>query len=211
MRILSTSPADADVEIQEWEAGDLLEATEEGLRLRRFGDVVRLQVNNDMPANILEILMSNLQVEAYDVYLVEGQRPLSHLKHIAAIDRHDLKYPPFVPAIPPELNPDAQDSDIFAAISKRDLMLHHPHDSFQPVVNFLNMAAKDPNVLAIKMTLYRVGKNSPVVEALLKAIEKGKQVAVLVELKARFDEESNIEWARALEREGAHVVYGCSD
>jgi len=199
---------DADVEIQEWEADDLLEATEEGVRLRRFGDVVRLQVNNGMPADIVEILMSNLQVESYDVYLVESQRPLSILKAIAAIDRHDLKFPAFVPAIPIELNPDEQESDSFAAISKRDIMLHHPYESFQPVVNFLNLAAKDPNVLAIKMTLYRVGKNSPVVEALLKAIENRKQVAVLVELKARFDEESNIEWARALEREGAHVVYG---
>jgi polyphosphate kinase len=199
---------DADVEIQEWEADDLLEATEEGVRLRRFGDVVRLQVNNGMPADIVEILMSNLQVESYDVYLVDGQRPLSILKAIAAIDRHDLKYPPFVPAIPIELNPDEQESDSFAAISKRDILLHHPYESFQPVVNFLNLAAKDPNVLAIKMTLYRVGKNSPVVEALLRAIENRKQVAVLVELKARFDEESNIEWAKRLEREGAHVVYG---
>ncbi len=107
-----------------------------------------------------------------------------------------------------ELNPDAQDSDIYAAITKRDILLHHPYDSFQPLVNFLNQAARDPHVLAIKMTLYRVGKNSPVVEALLSAIANRKQVAVLVELKARFDEESNIEWAKALEREGAHIVYG---
>lgn len=199
---------DADVEIQEWEADDLLEATEEGVRLRRFGDVVRLQVSSGMPANIVDILTSNMQVEPYDVYIVDAPRPLSTLKYIGAIDRHDLKFNPFVPVIPSELNPDSQDGDNYSVISKRDILLHHPYDSFQPLVNFLNQAARDPNVLAIKMTLYRVGKNSPVVEALLAAIANRKQVAVLVELKARFDEESNIEWAKALEREGAHVVYG---
>lgn len=157
---------DADVEIQEWEADDLLEATEEGVRQRRFGDVVRLQVNNGMPAEIVDILTSNMQVEPNDVYIVESARPLSSLKYVAAIDRYDLKFQPFVPAIANELNPDAQDSDIYAAIAKRDILLHHPYDSFQPLVNFLNQAARDPHVLAIKMTLYRVGKNSPVVEAL---------------------------------------------
>lgn len=201
---------DAEVEIQEWEAGDLLETTEEGVKQRRFGDVVRLSVHHAMPAHILEILMSNLQIEPYDVYLVEGRISLSSLKYIANIDRHDLKFPPFVPIIPPPLDPELMDKeeDIFAAIARRDILLHHPYDSFQPVVNFLNTAARDPNVLAIKATLYRVGKNSPVVEALLKAQENGKQVAVLVELKARFDEESNIEWAKALEAQGVHVVYG---
>lgn len=201
---------DAEMEIQEWEAGDLLETTEEGVRQRRFGDVVRLQVHHAMPAYILEILMSNLQIEPYDVYLIEGRMPLSSLKHVANIDRHDLKYPAFVPTVPSHIDPDAmeQGEDLFAAIGKRDILFHHPYDSFQPVVSFLNAAARDPNVLAIKMTLYRVGRNSPVVEALLKAQERGKQVAVLVELKARFDEESNIEWAKALEAEGVHVVYG---
>lgn len=201
---------DAEMEIQEWEAGDLLETTEEGVRQRRFGDVVRLQVHHAMPAYILEILMSNLQIEPYDVYLIEGRMPLSSLKYVANLDRHDLKYPPFIPAIPAVLDPDTmdKDEDIFAAIARRNILFHHPYDSFQPVVSFLNAAASDPNVLAIKMTLYRVGKNSPVVEALLKAQGRGKQVAVLVELKARFDEESNIEWAKALEAEGVHVVYG---
>jgi len=199
---------DAEVEIQEWEASDLLETTEEGVRQRKFGDVVRLQVDRAMPAHVLEILMTNLQIEPDDVYLVEGHFPLSSLKHIASIDRPDLKYPQFVPHVAKVLNQDSHDEDEFTAIARRDILLNHPYDSFQPIVNLLNRAADDPNVLAIKMTLYRVGRNSPVVEALLRAMEKGKQVAVVVELKARFDEESNIEWARALEREGVHVVYG---
>ena len=139
---------------------------------------------------------------------MEGHIPLTSLKHIANLDKPDLKYPHLSPVVPNILNPDAQDDDDFTAIGRRDILLHHPYDSFQPIVNFLNHAAKDPSVLAIKMTLYRVGKNSPVVEALLRAMENGKQVAVLVELKARFDEESNIEWARALENAGVHVVYG---
>src|SRR6202044_3980991 len=138
-----------------------------------------------------------------------GNRPidLSRLRHLLSIDRPDLKDKPFVPYPPPGLQPKA-DEDIFARIRQSDVLLHHPFESFQPVVELLRKAARDPEVLAIKMTLYRVGRNSPIVEALLEAIENGKQVAVLVELKARFDEESNIEWARALEREGVHVVYG---
>lgn len=199
---------DAEVEIQEWEASDLLETTEEGVRQRKFGDVVRLQVDRAMPAHVLEILMTNLQIEPCDVYLVEGHFPLSSLKNIGSLDRPDLKYPQFIPHVAKILNPDSRDEDEFTAIARRDILLNHPYDSFQPIVNLLNRAADDPSVLAIKMTLYRVGRNSPVVEALLRAMEKGKQVAVVVELKARFDEESNIEWARALEREGVHVVYG---
>ena len=124
-----------------------------------------------------------------------------------AVDRPDLKDAPFLPYTPPELNPKSED-DIFAVLRRDDVLLHHPFDSFQPVVEFLRRAAVDPDVLAIKITLYRVGRNSPIVESLLSAIENGKQVAVLVELKARFDEESNIEWARALEAAGVHVVYG---
>jgi polyphosphate kinase len=199
---------DAELEIQEWEAEDLLETTQEVVRQRRFGDVVALQVDSDMPAHILQILMSNLQVEPYDVYLVEARRPLSTLKYIANIDRHDLKYSTFLPTSPLEIPAETSEDAIFASIAQKDVLVHHPYNSFQPIVSFLNQAATDPNVLAIKMTLYRVGKNSPVVEALLKANENRKQVAVLVELKARFDEESNIEWAKALEREGVHVVYG---
>lgn len=212
MNILETHPfhvtRDAEVEIQEWEAGDLLEVTEEGIRQRRFGDVVRLQVDREMPAHILDILMSNLQIEASDVYLVDGAISLSNLKYIANLDKPQLKFPQFVPFVPNSLSADTQDEDIFAHIARRDILLHHPYDSFQPIVSFLNRAALDPSVLAIKMTLYRAGKNSPIVEALLRAMEHGKQVAVVVELKARFDEESNIEWARQLEAAGVHVVYG---
>jgi polyphosphate kinase len=129
------------------------------------------------------------------------------VRHLAGVDRADLKDRPFVPYISAGLHPNAEE-DIFTTIRQSDVLLHHPFESFQPVVEFLRKAAVDPDVLAIKMTLYRVGRNSPIVEALLEAVEHGKQVAVLVELKARFDEESNIEWARALEREGVHVVYG---
>ena len=126
---------------------------------------------------------------------------------LAKLDRPDLLDPPFVPALPPELA-EPEGSDLFAMIRDRDLLLHHPFDSFEPIVRLLWQAAHDPDVLAIKMTLYRVGRNSPIVEALLDAAREGKEVTVLVELKARFDEESNIEWAKALEAEGVHVVYG---
>lgn len=199
---------DAEVEIQELEAEDLLETTEQGIRQRRFGDVVRLTVGDAMPEALLEILTSNLEIYPDDVYRVPQCLPLSNLKYIHALDRPDLKDPPFLPAVPNILNPDTQEEDIFSVIARHNILLHHPFDSFQPIINFLNLAAVDPSVLAIKMTLYRVGKNSPVVEALLNAMRNGKQVAVLVELKARFDEESNIEWAKALEKEGVHVVYG---
>ncbi len=141
---------------------------------------------------------------------IESKAPLSlkRLMDLHNLDRPDLKDPPFVPAVPDSLRPSTDEEDVFAIIQRHQVLLHHPFDSFQPVIDFLRRAAHDPNVLAIKMVLYRVGRNAPVVEALLEAMENGKQVAVLVELKARFDEESNIEWARALEREGVHVVYG---
>jgi polyphosphate kinase len=198
---------DADIEIQELEAEDLLETIEEGVRQRRFGRVVRLKVIHDMPDEVLDILIQNLEVTETDVYRVSGPLALSRLMRLASVDRPDLRDTPFIPAIPSSLDPKEED-DIFAAIRRENILLHHPFDSFQPVVDFLKRAAHDPDVLAIKMTLYRVGRNSPVVEALLEANEEGKQVAVLVELKARFDEESNIEWARALEKNGVHVVYG---
>jgi polyphosphate kinase len=161
-------------------------------------------VNPAMPESLLEILRENLEIEDADIFRVDGPLAMVRLRALSGLDRPALKDPPFVPA---GLN-SGDDEDIFALIRRSDQLLHHPFDSFQPVVDFLRAAARDPNVLAIKMTLYRVGKNAPVVEALLEAMENGKQVAVLVELKARFDEESNIGWARALEREGVHVVYG---
>jgi len=165
-------------------------------------------VSDDMPAHILDILSSNLEVEPSEVYRVAGPLSLKRLMSLYSLDRPDLKDPPFVPSIPAALIQTSPDEDIFALIRRQDILLHHPFDSFQPVIDFVKKSATDPGVLAIKACLYRVGRNSPIVDALLEATEEDKQVAVLVELKARFDEESNIEWARALEREGVHVVYG---
>lgn len=198
---------DAEVVIQEFESDDLLETIEEAVWQRRFRAVVRLQVNQYIPAHILDILVENLEMDPKDVYRAAGPIDLSRLRDLVNLERPDLKDKPFTPATPAALSPKADD-DIFAVMRRNDLLLHHPFESFQPVVEFLRKAARDPQVLAIKMTLYRVGRNSPVVEALLEAIENGKEVAVMVELKARFDEESNIEWARALERQGVHVIYG---
>src|SRR5262245_60081777 len=211
MQVLDAHPfhvtRDADIAIKELEADDLLETIEEGVRQRKFGSVVRLQVSREMPQHILQILMTNLEVDQNEVYRSSGLLGLSRLSAVAQIDRSDLKYPPFLPSVPADLKA-FDEEDIFAIIRHRDVLLHHPFESFQPVIDFLRKAAHDPDVLAIKVVLYRVGRNSPVVEALLEAIEEGKQVAVLMELKARFDEESNIEWAKTLERAGCHVVYG---
>jgi polyphosphate kinase len=199
---------DADMDIKELEAEDLLESIEEGVRQRRFGSVVRLMVSEDMPPHILEILMNNLEVAASEIYRIRGPLSLSRLMYLYNLDRPDLKDAPFVPAMPAALAQAGPEEDALAVISHQDVLLHHPFESFQPVIDFLKKTAHDPNVLAIKICLYRVGRNSPIVQALLDAIEEEKQVAALVELKARFDEESNIEWARALEAEGVHVVYG---
>lgn len=200
---------DADMVIQELEAGDLLETVEQVVRQRRFGSVMRLLITHDMPPRMRDILVANLEMDPRDVYAVEAPLGLSDLMALYAIERPDLKDPPFRPTVPLVLRrEDHQESDLFAAIRQQDILLHHPYDSFKPVVDFLKSAARDPDVLAIKQTLYRVGKNSPVVEALLEARENGKEVAVLVELKARFDEESNIGWAKRLEKEGVHVIYG---
>ncbi|PWU03643.1 MAG: polyphosphate kinase 1 [Terriglobia bacterium] len=211
MEILESHPfhvtRDADIAIKELEAEDLLETIEEGVRQRKFGSVIRLIVTQEMPAPILKILMDNLDVGRSDVYRARRPLALKRLASLHGLDRPDLKYPPFVPATPPALMA-AKDEDIFSLIRRGNILLHHPFESFQPVVEFLRQAARDPSVLAIKICLYRVGRNSPIVEALLEALEEDKQVAALVELKARFDEESNIEWARALERSGVHVVYG---
>jgi polyphosphate kinase len=212
MQVIEVHPfhvtRDADIAIKELEAEDLLETIEEGVRQRRFGSVVRLNVTSDMPADLVIILINNLEIEPAQVYRVKRPLALKRLMSVYQIDRPELKDPPFVPAIPRGLTPVADEDDIFAVIRRQNILLHHPFESFQPVIDLLKKAAHDPNVLAIKMVLYRVGRNAPVVEALLEAMEEGKQVAVLVELKARFDEESNIEWAKALENEGVHVVYG---
>jgi len=198
---------DAEVAIQELESDDLLDSVEEAMKQRRFTSVVRLQVDANVSERILEILASNLPIDKQDVYRINGSIGLGRLIELYALDRPDLKDKPLVPSIPSALGAEAEE-DIFSVIRREDLLLHHPYESFQPVVEFLQEAARDPDVLAIKVTLYRVGRNSPIVAALLEAIEEGKQVSVLVELKARFDEESNIEWARTLEDAGVHVVYG---
>jgi len=212
MEILEAHPfrvtRDADMVIQELEADDLLETMEESVRRQRFGTVVRVAVNGAMPLHVRNILVENLHLKTEDIYTLEDPLGFSDLMALHSLDRYDLKDPAFVPAIPRPIKTQFQKGDIFSAIRREDILLHHPYDSFSPVVEFLDAAARDPNVLAIKQTLYRVGRNSPIVEALLRAREADKQVSVLVELKARFDEESNIEWARMLEQAGVHVIYG---
>jgi polyphosphate kinase len=200
---------DADIEIQELEADDLLETMQQNIRKRKFGSVVQVAVYESMPENIRELLVDNLEVTRHDVYALESPFGLSGLWQLYSnVERHDLKDTVYKPRIPNAFRHAATASEIFDAIKNENILIHHPYDSFNPVVDFINAAARDPQVLAIKQTLYRVGSNAPVVEALLKAAESGKEVAVLVELKARFDEESNISWARALEEVGVHVVYG---
>ena len=199
---------DTDMEIQEDEAADLLETIEQGLRERQFGPVVRLTVDEAMPDDMVHLLMENLDVAPGDIYPVQPPLAMGNLWDLHALNRPDLKDPPFAQAVPPQLRDFKTSEDIFAAIRRGDILLHHPYDSFKPVLDFISAAAADPDVLAIKQTLYRVGRNAPVVRSLLEAQHNGKQVAVLVELKARFDEESNIGWARALEGAGVHVVYG---
>ncbi|MCX6180171.1 MAG: polyphosphate kinase 1 [Chlorobiales bacterium] len=196
---------DADIEIEEDEAGDLLETIEQGIRSRRYGKVVRLDITPAMPLPVRKLLIKNLEVAQRNVYEIDGALGLSCLIDLLKIERPDLKDDPFVPnnRIGEQFG-----LDIFSAIRAKDQLLYHPYDSFQPVVDFINQAALDPDVLSIKQTLYRVGSNSPIVQTLMNAAEEGKQVAVLVELKARFDEENNIVWARALEDVGVHVAYG---
>lgn len=212
MHVIETHPfrvvRDADLVIQEMEADDLLETMEENVRQRRFGSVVRVAINENMPSYLRKILMENLEIGRNEIYTVKGHLGLSDLMQLYQIDRYDLKDPVLKPSIPEVLKIDPIDGGIFTAIQNQDVLLHHPYDSFTPVIDFLKQAARDPDVLAIKQTLYRVGRNSPVVSALLEAAENDKQVAVLVELKARFDEESNIEWAKKLENAGVHVIYG---
>ncbi|MCP4358124.1 MAG: polyphosphate kinase 1 [Chloroflexi bacterium] len=194
-----------DMEIQEEEADDLLLTMEENLRQRHFGNVVRLEIDENTPDDLKSLLMKNMKVGNNDVYTAAGPLGLSSLWELHKLERPDLKDEGFQPRLPSVLR---SGENIFSILQREDILLHHPYDSFGPVVNLVETAADDPDVVAIKMTLYRVGPNSPIVHALMRARENGKQVAALVELKARFDEESNIEWARALENAGVHVVYG---
>ncbi len=197
---------DADIEIQEDEAADLSRSVEASLLERRFGSVVQLTVDAAMPQRLRTLLMSNLEIGPDDVYAEDGPLGLTDLNELLRLDRPDLKDPPFAPRIPSVLR--ASGEDVFSVLKRQDVMLHHPYDSFTPIVELIQTAARDPQVLAIKQTLYRVGSHASVVDALMEAANQGKQVAVLVELKARWDEENNIEWARALERAGVHVAYG---
>jgi polyphosphate kinase len=209
MRILECRPfritRDADIEIEEDEAADLLKTVEQQLRQRRFGFCVRLEVSAGMSPEMVKVLRNALELVDQDVYTIDGPLNIPDLMALYKLDLPELKDRPFSPTTPAILR---TSESIFDAIRHQDILLHHPYESFAPVIEFLRQAAADPNVLAIKQTLYRVGQDSPIVDALIKAAEMGKQVAVLVELKARFDEENNILWARRLEKVGAHVVYG---
>jgi polyphosphate kinase len=196
---------DADIELQEDEASDLLEYIEQEVRERRFGVVVDLAVNPSMPPRIRSLLLNNLEITSQDLTVIDGPLGMGDVMELHGLERADLKDPPFNPRVPAFLQ---RGADMFAAIRKHDVLLHHPYDSFNSVIEFIRAAADDPQVLTIKQTLYRVGSNSPIVSNLLQAVENGKQVAVLVELKARFDEENNIGWALKLEKAGVHVVYG---
>ncbi len=201
----------ADLSLEEDEADDLLAAVELELRRRRFGRAVRLEIDETMDDDVREFLVGELDLAPDDVYVIDGPLDLGGLWAVHALDRPALKDEPWAPVTQPRLAPAAPDEgvDVFAAIRDRDILVHHPYDSFATSVEaFIEQAAADPDVLAIKQTLYRTSGDSPIVEALIRAAERGKQVAVLVELTARFDEQANIAWARALERAGVHVVYG---
>jgi polyphosphate kinase len=195
----------ADLVIEEDEAADLLQTIEGELESRWFGQSVRLVVTDEMPEDLREWLADNLKVGASSVYAVPEPIELADLSDLTKLDRPDLLYAPLAPRYPPEFR---GSGSVFSAIRQGDILLYHPYESFSPFVDFARAAATDPNVLAIKQTLYRVGTNSPVVEALSEARDEQTQVAALVELKARFDEEPNITWARQLEARGVHVAYG---
>jgi len=196
----------SDMELQEEEADDLLLMMEDNLRQRHFGTVVRLEIDERMSPEIRAILEANLGVDSYDIYTTNGPLGLSSLWELHRLERPDLKDKPFTPQAPPALQNIR--GSIFSVLRQRDVLLHHPYESFSPVINLLEAAADDPDVLAIKMTLYRVGSTPPVLQALKKARLNNKQVAAVVELKARFDEETNIHWAQELESAGVHVAYG---
>ncbi len=200
-----------DLEVEEDDAENLLAALEKELLRRRFGPPVRLEVEETIDAHILELLVSELGVSAEEVVRLPGPLDLTGLHDIADLDRAELKYPAFVPSTHVQLAEveSASPVDVFKGVRRSDVLLHHPYDSFSTSVQrFIEQAADDPHVLAIKQTLYRTSGDSPIVEALIDAAEAGKQVLVLVEIKARFDEQANIKWARKLEHAGCHVVYG---
>jgi polyphosphate kinase len=196
---------DADIEIREEEAQDLLSLIKEELRRRRFGTPVRLEVSADMPDEMIEYLSGSLDLKPDDVYKFDGPLNLQDLMTLYDLDRPDLKDAPFTPQIPAWFE---EHQNIFDAIKQGDRLLHHPYDTYECVTEFINQAVEDPDVVAIKICLYRTGPDSPIPPALIRAAEQGKQVTVLIELKARFDEEHNIEWARKLDEAGVHVVYG---
>lgn len=196
---------DADIEIREEEAEDLLSLIQEELRKRRFGTPVRLEVSPEMPSDMVDYLMESLDLEAEDVYVFDGPLHVQDLMELYDCERPDLKETSFTPSVPEWYN---QYETIFDAIRERDRLLHHPYDSYECVTGFINQAVEDPDVAAIKICLYRTGPDSPIPPALIRASEQGKQVTALIEIKARFDEEHNIEWARKLDEAGVHVVYG---
>jgi polyphosphate kinase len=212
MEVLSSYPfrvtRDAEIEIQVEETDDMLTAVEEGVEGRRFGPPVRLEVDDSMPEGVRDMLIKNMDLPRYLVYQHAAPLGLVDFWQLLSLDRPDLKDAPFSQYIPNDLS---SSKNLFAALHARDHLFFHPYDSFQPIVAMLQQAASDPDVLAIKISLYRIDKRSPVIESLIEARKQGKQVAAVVELKAKFDEENNISYARALEQEGVHVIYGPVD
>jgi polyphosphate kinase len=199
----------ADLEVEEDRDEDLLQALERELARRRFGPAVRLEVADSMDEQLLDLLLPELEIRPEDVLQVTGLLDLASLWALYGVDRPELKDEPFVPATHPRLSEGETPKSVFATLREGDVLVHHPYHSFATSVQrFIEQAAADPNVLAIKQTLYRTSGDSPIVNALIEAASAGKQVVVLVEIKARFDEEANISWARSLERAGCHVVYG---
>ena len=196
----------ADLTIDEDEAADLLIEIQKQIKMRQWGEAIRLEVESNVDKRLLSILIRELGIQKQDIYNIDGPLDLTFLSKLNKLEGHeDLKNVPYEPQ-PVEQFP--HDKSIFECIRQNDILLHHPYDSFDPVVDFVRQAAKDPDVLAIKQTLYRVSSHSPIIASLAQAAENGKQVSVLVELKARFDEENNILWAKKLEKAGCHVIYG---